>query len=154
MEETAWDTALAPHPAGCCKDRAAARPDLATAEEWGIFCGALPVLGRWGLVRLQHKTRPVPWLRADEPNQVWSWDISYLPTSVKGIWLYLYFAMDGGSGKVVACDVENSEDPKLAASLVGRACLRERFGKWRIQPLILYAHQGNAMRSATLEVRL
>jgi hypothetical protein len=25
---------------------------LATAEEWGIFCGALPVLGRWGLVRL------------------------------------------------------------------------------------------------------
>ena len=27
MEETAWDTALAPHPAGCCKDRAAARPD-------------------------------------------------------------------------------------------------------------------------------
>jgi len=27
MEETAWDTALAPHPAGCCKDRVAARPD-------------------------------------------------------------------------------------------------------------------------------
>ena len=27
MEETAWDTAFAPHPAGCCKDRAAARPD-------------------------------------------------------------------------------------------------------------------------------
>jgi len=27
MEGTAWDTALAPHPAGCCKDRAAARPD-------------------------------------------------------------------------------------------------------------------------------
>ena len=27
MEETAWDTALAPHPAGCCKDRTAARPD-------------------------------------------------------------------------------------------------------------------------------
>ena len=119
-----------------------------------FFVGALPVQGRWGLVLLQHKTRPVPWLRADEPNQVWSWDISYLPTSVKGIWLYLYFAMDGGSGKVVACDVENSEDPKLAASLVGRACLRERFGKWRIQPLILYADQGNAIRSVTLEVRL
>ena len=34
--------------------RTAQRPGLilATAEEWGIFCGALPVLGRWGLVRL------------------------------------------------------------------------------------------------------
>jgi hypothetical protein len=35
--------------------RTAQRPGLilATAEEWGIFCGALPVLGRWGFVRLR-----------------------------------------------------------------------------------------------------
>ena len=26
---------------------------LATAEEWGIFCGALPVLGRLALLRLR-----------------------------------------------------------------------------------------------------
>ena len=89
--------------------RTAQRPGLilATAEEWGIFCGALPVLRRLGLGWLQHKTRPVPWLRADGPKQVWSWDISYLPTSVKGIWVYPYFAIDGGSGKVVAWDVVN-----------------------------------------------
>jgi len=49
MEETAWDTALAPHPAGCCKDRAAARPDPCDGREVGHFCGALPVLGRLGL---------------------------------------------------------------------------------------------------------
>ena len=35
MEETAWDTALAPHPAGCCKDRAAARPDPCTGRGVG-----------------------------------------------------------------------------------------------------------------------
>jgi hypothetical protein len=37
--------------------RTAQRPGLigATAEEWGIFCGALPVLGRWGLVWLRMK---------------------------------------------------------------------------------------------------
>ena len=40
-------------------------------------------------------------LRADGPNQVWSWDISYLPTSVKGIWLYLYLVVDIWSRKVV-----------------------------------------------------
>ncbi len=40
--------------------------------------------------------------RADGPKQVWSWDISYLPTSVKGIWLYLYLVVDIWSRKVVA----------------------------------------------------
>jgi hypothetical protein len=45
-------------------------------------------LHRRGRARLPKEVRPVPRLRADGPNQVWSWDISYLPTSVKGIWLY------------------------------------------------------------------
>ena len=58
------------------------------------------------------------------------------------------------SKKVVAWDVENSEDTKLAAVLVSRACLRERIGKQRKQTLILHADDGNAMRAATLEVRL
>jgi len=89
--------------------RTAQRPGLilATAEEWGIFCGALPVLERSGLERLQQKARAVTRLRADGLNQVWSLDISYLPTSVKGIWLNPYLAMNGGSRKVVAWDVEN-----------------------------------------------
>ena len=37
MQETAWDTALAPHPAGCCKDRAAARPDPCDGRGVGHF---------------------------------------------------------------------------------------------------------------------
>ena len=37
MEETEWDTALAPHPAGCCKDRAAARPDPCNGRRVGHF---------------------------------------------------------------------------------------------------------------------
>ena len=40
---------------------------------------------RLGMARLPMEPRPVPRLRADGPNQVWSWDSSYLPTSVKGI---------------------------------------------------------------------
>ena len=109
---------------------------------------------RRGRARLPQEPRPVPRLRADGPNQVWSWDISYLPTSVKGIWVYLYLVIDVWSRKVVAWDVEDSEDSKLAADLVARACLRERISKSRQQPLILHADNGNAMRAATLEVRL
>jgi len=68
----------------------------------------------------------VPRLRATGSNQVWSWDISYLPTSVKGIWLYLYLVVDIWSRKVVVWDVEQSESAELAAQLVSRACLKER----------------------------
>jgi len=37
--------------------------------------------------RLAQETRHVPRLRADGTNQVWSWDICFLPTRVKGTWL-------------------------------------------------------------------
>jgi putative transposase len=85
---------------------------------------------------------------------VWSWDITYLPTTVRGIWLYLYLVIDVWSRKVVAWDVAEREDPAIAADLVSRACLRERISRGRSLPLILHADNGNAMRAATLESRL
>jgi transposase-like protein len=109
---------------------------------------------RRGRARPPQEPRPVPRLRASGANQVWSWDITYLPTTVRGIWLYLYLVIDVWSHKVVAWDVDEREDPAIAADLVSRACLRERISKTRKQPLILHADNGNAMRAATLESRL
>jgi transposase InsO family protein len=96
----------------------------------------------------------VPRLRAIAPNQLWSWDITYLPTTDRGIWLYLYLVIDVWSCKVVAWDVDEREDPAVAAELVSRACLKERISRGRKQPLILHVDNGNAMRSATLKSRL
>jgi putative transposase len=96
----------------------------------------------------------VPRLRAAGANQVWSWDITYLPTTVREIWLYLYLVIDVWSRKGVAWDVAEREDPAIAADLVSRACLRERICKGRRPPLILHADNGNAMRAAALESRL
>jgi transposase InsO family protein len=109
---------------------------------------------RRGRARPPQEPRPVPRLRATGANQVWSWDITYLPTTVRGIWLYLYLVIDVWSRKVVAWDVGEREDPAIAADLVSRACLRERISKGRRQPLVLHADNGNAMRAATLESRL
>ena len=109
---------------------------------------------RRGRARPPQEPRPVPRLRAAGPNKVRSWDITYLPTTVRGIWLYLYLVIDVWSRKVVAWDVGEREDPAIAADLVSRACLRERISKGRQQPLILHADNGNAMRAATLESRL
>ena len=126
-------------------------PDLA---DQGIFIGsessfyrvlhAHGQVHRRGHARLPQEPRQVPRLRATGANQVWSWDISYLPTSVRGIWLYLYLVIDVWSRKVVAWDVDEREDPAIAADLVSRACLRERISKGRKQPLVLHADNGNA----------
>lgn len=96
----------------------------------------------------------MPRLRASGPKQVWSWDNTYLPTSVRRVCLYLYLVIDVWSRKVIAWDVAEREDPGIAADLVSRACLRERISRGRRQPLILHVDNGNAMRAATLESRL
>jgi hypothetical protein len=44
---------------------------------------------RRGRARLPQEPLSVPRLRADGPSQVWNWDISFLPTTVRGLWLYL-----------------------------------------------------------------
>jgi len=126
-------------------------PDLA---DQGIFIGSESSfyrvlhehdqVHRRGRARPPQEPRRVPRMRATGPNQVWSWDISYLPTTVRGIWLYLYLVIDIWSRKVVAWDVAEREDPAIAADLVSRACLRERISKGRQQPLILHADNGNA----------
>ena len=85
---------------------------------------------------------------------MWSWVTTYLPTTVRGIWLCLYVVIDVWSRKVVAWNVAEREDPVIAADLVSRACLRERISKGRRQPKILHADNANAMRAATLESRL
>jgi putative transposase len=107
---------------------------------------------RRGRARLPQEPRSVPRLRADGPNQVWSWDITYLPTTVRGVWLYLYLVVDVWSRKVVAWDVAEVESSEIAAELVQRACLKERyhrpigFGSSQCHqpPLILHADNGSA----------
>lgn len=109
---------------------------------------------RRGRARPPQQSRPVPRRRADGPNQLWSWDITYLPTSVRGVWLYLYLVVDVWSRKIVAWDIAEREDAQVAADLISRACIRERISKRRQRRLVLHADNGAAMRAATLEVRL
>ena len=45
--------------------------------------------------------------------EVWSGDIAYMPTSVRGIWLYLYLVIEVWSRTVVAWDVVEREDPAV-----------------------------------------
>jgi putative transposase len=106
---------------------------------------------RHGRTRPPQESLALPRLRAAGANQGWSWDITYLPATVRGNWLYLYLVMEVWGRKVVAWDVHERENHDIAADLVSRACLKERISKRRGQALVIYAVNGNAMRAATLE---
>ena len=57
-------------------------------------------------------------LLAAGPNCVYSWDITYLPTRVKGMFFYLYMVMDIYSRKIVGWQVHKRESSELAADLM------------------------------------
>jgi putative transposase len=86
-------------------------------------------------------------LKADAPNQLWSWDITYLPSTIRGIFYYLYMVMDVYSRKIVGWEVFETESADNASVLIRKACLREGIcGK----PLVLHADNGSPMKGATM----
>lgn len=82
---------------------------------------------------------------ATSPNKVWTWDISYLPTFVEG--LYLYLILDIYSRKIVGWSIHERELSELAAGLVEQACMDERVGR---DQLVLHADNGAPMKAAML----
>ena len=86
---------------------------------------------------------------ATGPNQLWCWDVSYLPSGIRGMYYYLYLILDIYSRKVVGWEVEVEESGEHGAALVQRTALREGIARQR-QPLVLHADNGSPMKSATL----
>lgn len=66
-------------------------------------------------------SRAPPQLRATGPNQLWSWDITYLKSPVRGLFYYLYLVVDVYSRRVVAAEVHTEESSALAATMMQRA---------------------------------
>ncbi len=84
---------------------------------------------------------------ATGPNQVWCWDITWLPGPVSGLFYYLYLIMDLYSRKIVGWEVYDVESSNLAAHLVQRTCLAEGIV---LKPLILHSDNGSPMKGAAL----
>jgi putative transposase len=73
---------------------------------------------------------------AHSPNQVWTWDISYLPTQVFGLYFYLYMIVDIYSRKIVGFSVHEQELSEHAASLITQAYLDENVEKNQVVGLL------------------
>ena len=83
--------------------------------------------------------------RATGPNQIWSWDITYMKSPIRGWFYYLYLIVDVWSRKVVGASVHEHECNKLASELIKDTCLQEK-----IDPagLVLHSDNGGPMRSS------
>ncbi len=86
-------------------------------------------------------------LTATAPNQLYSWDITYLPTAVKGIFLYLYLVMDIYSRKIVGWQVYEEESSALAGELMTDICQHEGILPDQVT---LHSDNGSPMKGATL----
>lgn len=85
--------------------------------------------------------------RATGPNQVWCWDITWMPSTVKGRYFYWYMVKDIHSRLLVANEVHDAESADHASILVRKACLRERTAG---RPLVLHSDNGSAMKGAVM----
>ena len=88
---------------------------------------------------------------ATHPNQVWTWDITWVPGPIKGAYYRLYMIIDIFSRKIVAWEVWESEDAVYAEELIKKAVISEKITG---QPLVLHSDNGSPMKAATFQALL
>lgn len=81
------------------------------------------------------------------PNQVWSWDITFLPSQIRGMYYYLYLVMDIYSRKIVGWHIHERESANFAASLIKQTCLDENVERDQIT---LHSDNGSPMKGMTM----
>ena len=86
-------------------------------------------------------------LSATAPNELFSWDITYLPTLVTGQYFYLYLFLDLFSRKIVGWQVYESESSELASQVMRDICLRERIAPGQV---VLHSDNGSPMKGAAM----
>ena len=132
---------------------------MARLQEEGVYLASVRtfyrVLKEAGKLHHRGNTRPArrpytpPELKADGPDQVYSWDITWLPSTVRGLFWYCYVVIDVWSREIVGWAIHEEESEAHAQALFARI-KRERNlkGTW------VHSDNGHPMRGATFSVWL
>lgn len=97
------------------------------------------------------RRKPPTSYQASAPCEVWTWDITWMPGPVAGLFFYLYLIVDIFSRKIVGWEVHEREGAELAAVLIRRAVLAEGC---IARTLVLHADNGSPMKGATMKTTL
>ena len=128
---------------------------FATLLSRGVYLASIRtmyrVLAEAGEVKDRRRQRTpqahaMPTVTTTAPNQVWTWDITKLATTSKGVFLMAYVIIDLFSRFVVGWMVATKECKHLAAQLFA-----ETIARHGVEPgLWVHSDRGAAMKSDTL----
>ncbi|WP_433358598.1 IS3 family transposase [Streptosporangium sp. CA-115845] len=109
------------------------------------------VLRARGLVRerraqARHEAKKKPHMVARRPNEVWSWDITRLPSIERGKYFDLYVMIDIFSRCVVHWEVHVRESGELAKQFIEN-CIRANGG---LAPRTIHSDRGTSMTSKSV----
>lgn len=98
-----------------------------------------------GCSRPSRSLNKPPEVVAIGPNQVWCWDITWLATEVKGIYLYSYQVIDIWDKSLVGWEIHDREDEQLAREL-----FRSLQHKYNLTGVHLHSDNGHPMKGMSL----
>jgi len=104
-------------------------------------------INRRGRAEKPRKIQKPKGYKAVAPNQVWSWDITFLASAVKGSFYRLYMIEDIYSRKITGWEVHEDENAQHASVLIQKTCLSEGVSDGE---LVLHSDNGSPMKGATM----
>jgi transposase InsO family protein len=108
------------------------------------------LLNHRGKSKPRSVTRPKAYL-AVRPNQIYSWDITYLLSAIRGQYYYLYLFLDIFSRKIVGAEVHENESSELSSRLLVKVCESEGVNSDQVT---LHSDNGGPMKGATMLVTM
>ena len=79
------------------------------------------------------------------PNQVWSWDITWLKSRVKGIFFFAYMIIDIWDKSIIGWDIHEQESEDHAKDLFERTLREEKYPQ-----VSIHSDNGNPMKGISL----
>ncbi|MCO4784273.1 MAG: DDE-type integrase/transposase/recombinase [Candidatus Cloacimonetes bacterium] len=111
------------------------------------------IIKKYGLGKHRTKSKrprkiakPKP-AKATVPNQVRTWDITYLPTKVKGQFVYLYLILDLFSRKIVGWRIHEEQSSEHSSALVRECMFKEKLTGRNLK---LHSDNGGPMKSCMM----
>ena len=102
-----------------------------------------------GRARAPRRVRPPTTHIAAGPRQVWTWDMTFLPTQVLGVWCYMYLILDVYSRKIVGFEVHETDDSEHAVELLRRTALAEGLHSMAQKP-VLHGDNGSTLKATSV----
>ncbi|WP_052469829.1 IS3 family transposase [Thiolapillus brandeum] len=105
------------------------------ASESSFYCilSAVNQVNRRGRAQRPKNSMKPKGYNATGPNQIWSWDITYLASTVRGTFYYLYLIEDIFSRKIVGWEIHERESAEHASQLISRVLKKSIHGLFQLE---------------------